>query len=139
MSEPISIALVGIGGYGNNFVNALLDAPANRGVRFAGTVDPSPASCRRLAEIQERKIPLYPTLEAFYERDRADLVIISSPIQYHATQTCLALSKGSHVLCEKPLCVTIEQARQMRDMRDRTRKIVAIGYQWSFSDAIQKL
>src|SRR5437763_1310063 len=107
MSEQISIALVGIGGYGNNFVTALLDAPKSRDFRFAGTIDPSPTSCRRLGDLKARKIPLYATLDAFYAADRADLVIISSPLQYHAAQTCLAMEQGSHVLCEKPLCVTI--------------------------------
>src|SRR5207249_9823724 len=101
MSDPVSIALVGIGGYGNNFVTALLDAPNQSEFRFAGTIDPSPVSCRRLPELQQRKIPLYPTLDAFYATNRADLVIISSPLQFHAAQTCLALEHGSHVLCEK--------------------------------------
>ena len=139
MSSELSIALVGIGGYGNNFVTALLDAPRERSVRFAGTIDPSPTSCRRLADLQARNIPHFSSLDAFYEKHRADLVIISSPLQYHADQTCLALERGSHVLCEKPLCVSIEQARQIRQVRDRTGKIVGIGYQWSFAAAIQKL
>jgi predicted dehydrogenase len=139
MSDPISIALIGIGGYGNNFVSALLDAPNQSDFRFVGTVDPAPASCRRLADLRAKSVPLYPSLEAFYETDRADLAIISSPIQFHAEQTCLALEKGSHVLCEKPLCATLQQARQMQDARDRTGRIVAVGYQWSFSEAIHKL
>lgn len=139
MSDPISIALVGIGGYGNNFVNVMLDAPAERKFRFAGTIDPSPATCRRLDELKARRIPHFPTLEAFYAADRADLVVISTPLHLHAAHTCYALENGSHVLCEKPLCVTVEQARQMRDTRDRTGKIVAIGYQWSFCESIQRL
>ena len=138
-SSPISIALVGIGGYGNNFVKLLLDSPNQSEFRIAGTIDPWPASCRRLAELQVRDVPLYSSLEEFYAKDRADLAVICSPLQHHAQQTCLALEKGSHVLCEKPLCVTIEQARQMRATRDRAGKIVGIGYQWSFSDAVQKL
>ena len=138
-SSPISIALVGIGGYGNNFVKLLLDSPNQSEFRIAGTIDPWPASCRRLSELQSRNVPLYSSLEEFYAKDSADLVVICSPLQHHAQQTCLALERGSHVLCEKPLCVTIEQARQMRATRDRAGKIVGIGYQWSFSDSVQKL
>ncbi len=139
MNKEITIALVGIGGYGNNFVTALLDAPNHRDFRIVGTVDPNPASCRRLGELKSKGVPLYPSLDAFYQSSRADLVILSSPLQFHASQTCQALEHGSHVLCEKPLCVMIEQARRMRQTRDRSGKIVAIGYQWSFSDAVQKL
>src|SRR5262245_10750980 len=103
MDDVISIALVGVGGYGNNFVTTLLDAPRADNFRFAGTIDPSPGSCRRLSDLRQRSVPMYPSLEAFYAADHADLVIISSPIQFHAAQTCLALSHGSHVFCEKPL------------------------------------
>jgi predicted dehydrogenase len=138
-SSPISIALVGIGGYGNNFVKLLLDAPNQSDFRIAGAIDPWPASCRRLGELNARGVPVFPTLDAFQEADRADLTIVCSPLQHHSQQTCQALAKGSHVLCEKPLCVTIDQARRMRETRDRAGKIVGIGYQWSFSDAVQKL
>ena len=68
MSDRVSIALVGIGGYGNNFVTALLDAPNQESFRFAGTIDPSPTTCRRLGELKARNIPLYSNLESFFEK-----------------------------------------------------------------------
>src|SRR5688500_20325204 len=94
MSHPLSIALVGIGGYGNTYVNALLDAP-ERDCTLAAAIDPSPTSCRRLADLQARDVPQYPTLEAFYAAGgRADLVVISTPIFLHARHTALAVEIG---------------------------------------------
>jgi predicted dehydrogenase len=84
-------------------------------------------------------VPVFPSLESFYESHRADLVVLSTPIALHAPQTALACSRGSHVLCEKPLCATIEDAAAMRDAREAFKRHVAIGYQWSFSAAVQKL
>jgi len=138
ISQPLSIVLVGIGGYGNHYVNELLDA-GRAGFSIAGAVDPCPSSCRRLAELQARHVPLYSSLSQFYEKHHADLAIIATPLHFHAEQTCIALTNSSHVLCEKPLCVTPEQIRQMLRCRDRASKHVAIGYQWSFSRAIQNL
>ena len=140
MSRPVSIALVGIGGYGNTYVNALLDAADQHAFTLAAAVDPAPTSCRRLADLHARRVPVHPSLEAFYASGgSADLAVISTPIFLHAPHTCLALSRGSHVLCEKPLCSTLQEARQMLDARDATRGHVAIGYQWSFSRAIRDL
>jgi predicted dehydrogenase len=68
-----------------------------------------------------------------------ELAVLSTPLQLHAQQTCHALLRESHVLCEKPLCVTPGQIREMIRARDRAKRIVAVGYQWSFSPAIQKL
>ncbi|MGB7158866.1 MAG: Gfo/Idh/MocA family oxidoreductase, partial [Tepidisphaeraceae bacterium] len=142
MSRPISVALVGIGGYGNTYVNALLDAPPELRPTFnlVAVIDPNPAACRRLAELQSRDVPVHSSLESFYASgQQAELVVLSTPIALHAPQTTLALSKGSHVLCEKPLCATLDDARRMLEARDRFDRLVAIGYQWSFSPAIQKL
>src|SRR5207249_2746382 len=69
----------------------------------------------------------------------ADLVVVCTPPQLHSLHVCLALEHHSHVLCEKPLCVTPDQARQMLAARDRAGKDVTIGYQWSLADAIQRL
>jgi len=141
MRDMISLALVGIGGYGNSYVSALLDAQPSeqRTFRWTAAIDPSPQSCRRLGEVETRGVRIFRSLEDFYESNRADLVIISTPLHLHARQTCDALAHGSHVLCEKPLCVTPDDAIDMARARDAAGKQVAIGYQWSFSAAIHRL
>ncbi len=137
--QRISLALVGIGGYGNTYVNTVLDGWATRTFDLVAAIDPNPAACRRLDELKARGVPLFASIEAFYESRRADLVVLSTPIALHAPQTALACTRGSHVLCEKPLCATMEDAAAMRDARDRFGRHVAIGYQWSFSAAVQRL
>jgi len=138
--DAATIALVGIGGYGSIYVSALLDANGKTPqYHFVAAVDPFPALCDRLEELRGRQVPMYPSLEAMYQSHRPELVVISSPFHLHAIQTIEALAHGSHVLCEKPMCVTVRQAEQMRRARDRSARQVAIGYQWSFSPAIQRL
>jgi predicted dehydrogenase len=139
MATEISVVLIGIGGYGNNYVIGLLNAPPPQNFKITGGVDPNPAKCTRLADLQARGVPIHASAEDFFTAARADLAVISSPIHLHCPQTCQALSHGCHVLCEKPLCATAEQARQMRQVRDRAGRIVAIGYQWSFSPTMQEL
>lgn len=139
MSQPLTLALVGIGGYGNGYVNALLDAPQSDGFRLVAGIDPSPGSCNRLGELRTRQVPIYGSLDDFFAQGQADLIVISSPIQFHAMQTCAALARGSNVLCEKPLCATLDEARQMKEAQQAAGKLVAIGYQWSFGRAIQAL
>jgi predicted dehydrogenase len=104
---------------------------------FAGTVDLNPERCPDLDKLLALKVPVFKTLDEFYARQEAELAIISSPIQFHCEQTCLALEHGSFVLCEKPTAGSIQEVRRMIAARDRAGKWVAVGYQWSFSDAIQ--
>jgi len=137
--NPVSIVLAGIGGMGGVYVAELLDRAREGTFRIVGAADPEPARCPRLEELKALGIPIVPALEDFYARAEADLAVISSPIQFHASQTILALSHGSHVLCEKPLAATVREAEAMREARVRSGRWVAVGYQWSFSDAIQGL
>jgi len=139
LNEPISVVFSGIGGYGAHLVASLLALQEEFDWRIVGAADPAPQGSRVLDELQKRDVPLYPSLAHFYEQADADLAVIAAPIQFHAPQTCLALSHGSHVYCEKPLTATVQDGRRMIAARDRAEKLVAIGYQWSYSRTIQAL
>jgi predicted dehydrogenase len=139
MKKNVSIVLVGIGGYGFKYLSALLDNLNDEIFQVVGAVDLFPDNCERLIELKELNIPIYESIENFYKENFADLAVISSPIHFHCHQTCFALSKGSHVLCEKPLAATVQDAQKIIQVQRETHKHVAIGYQWSFSQGIQDL
>jgi predicted dehydrogenase len=50
---------------------------------------------------------------AFVARDDLDLISISAPVPYHHDMFLAALDAGRHVLCEKPLALSGEQASRM--------------------------
>ena len=139
MNDPVTVALVGIGGYGGFYLKTLLESEERKKIRLVGVVDCSPERSDLLGELETRQIPVFRSLEKFYEFSHAELLIISTPIHLHCPQTCLAVAKGSHVLCEKPVSATIQDARRMLDAQKQAGKIVAIGYHWSFSDAVLNL
>ena len=136
--EVVNIALAGLGGFGHIYVNGLL-AETTRPVKFVAGIDPAPERCNRLADLQAKGIPIYSSLDAFFAKGKCDLIILSSPLQLHCEQVCQALAHGCHVLCEKPLGASPEQAKQMIQARDKSGKQVAIGYQWSYAPAITRL
>jgi len=68
-----------------------------------------------------------------------DLAILCTPIHLHADQVCEALLAGVNVLCEKPLAGGLNDARRMLRAAQASSQFVAIGYQWSYSSAVQAL
>lgn len=138
MTEAYSIVLVGVGGYGSMYCSAFSD-PRFQNCRLIGAVDPYAASAPNVGLLHERNVPVVASIDELPDGPAADLAIIASPVQFHAEQTALLLKQGSHVLCEKPLCASLEQSVEMADARDQARRQVGIGYQWSFSNAIQSL
>jgi len=75
-------------------------------------------------------------VEEFYKEHTARMAIIATPIHLHAAQARICMEHGSHVLCEKPICASLEQAAEMAETAKRTDRKLAIGFQWSFSDGI---
>ncbi len=138
--ETVRIVLVGLGGYGETFLRELLDCSTDRDVALVAGVDPAPQRCSRIEALRAKGVSIYESLEAFYSAGgEAELVIVASPIHCHRAQTELALVHGANVLCEKPLCATIQDALAMQAAEQAAPGFVAIGYQWSFSSGIQAL
>src|SRR5215217_3581971 len=107
MSAPIRVALAGIAGYGDAYLEAMLPKQQALGARLVGVVDPLPQRCRRLAELNDADVPVHATMDELFDRSAVDLMLIVTPIHLHAAQTCLALARGANVLCEKPIAGTL--------------------------------
>lgn len=141
MSERIaSVVLVGIGGYGNMYVNLLRPLRTEGRVLLAGVIDPVADRAPAYSELASAGVPFWPDFAAFRSSGvRPDLVVICSPIQFHCEQTCAALSQGLSVLCEKPVAGSLAEAERMNQARCAAGRLLAIGYQWSFARATQDL
>jgi len=135
--KTLKVLIVAAGGYGGQYVQALLEGGAAHGMEIAGVVEPFPASVRQRAELEALRVPWYDTVEDFYAGHDADLALISSPIQFHKRQVLTCLENGSHVLCEKPLCSSPEDLRELIEARDRSGRLLGVGYQWSWAEAVQ--
>lgn len=139
MKETVNVALVGAGGYGDFYLRALATDAANHNVKLVGVIDPTVNGTPIAEKLHSAQIPLYPDLESFWEAATAQVVVIAAPIHYHSIYTCKALAHGANVLCEKPLCATLQEAGEMQAAQQQHGGFVAVGYQWSFSAAIQEL
>ena len=135
----VTIALAGLGGYGDIYVRMLLAGAAQHGARLIAGIDPFAERTGNLEKFRQAGIPVYADLAEFFEQGKADLVVISTAIHLHALMALEALAQGSHVLCEKPVCATLDEYARMLEAEKRTGRFVAIGYQWSYARAIQEL
>ncbi|MBX4322237.1 Gfo/Idh/MocA family oxidoreductase, partial [Mycobacterium tuberculosis] len=56
----------------------------------------------------------------------------------HFAITKAALEAGLHVICEKPLCFTAEEARELVDLSKKQNKIVGVTYGYAGYQMIQQ-
>jgi len=65
--------------------------------------------------------------------DRVDVVNISGPNHVHTPQGIAAAEAGKHLLMEKPMCVSLEENRALRDAVDRAgvKSVVSFVLRWN--------
>lgn len=75
--------------------------------------------------------------ERMLERDDVALVDISSPSNTHHEFAIAALEAGKHVLCEKPLANTLDEARQMVEAARRVDAVSMVCHNYRRVPALQ--
>ncbi len=64
-------------------------------------------------------------------RDRVDLLTVATPSATHFEITKAFLENGFHVLCEKPITMNPQEARQIVELAKRQNRICAVNYGYS--------
>lgn len=67
-----------------------------------------------------------------------DAVIVSSPHTLHYQHAKLALQRGLHVLCEKPMCIKGEQARELVRLAKEKGLHLLVPYGWHYKPFVQQ-
>ena len=117
----IRLGVIGCGGFGLYALQQFAQVP---GVKLAGMA----GTHRQAAHAAALRfgIPDIEDVGKMLERDDIDLVYIATPPFLHHPQAMQALRAGKHVICEKPLAMTVAQADEMiAEAHQRDRLLVA--------------
>lgn len=136
--EKVRILLIGVCGYGSDYLRELLDNPSLP-AEIAGICEIAPNVREHFPELKEQGIPVFSSPEEFYREHNADLAVIATPIHLHYEQVMTCLKSGSNVLVEKPVCATVEEARDMLAAQQETGHFVAVGYQMNYAPGLKRL
>jgi len=88
--------------------------------------DPTPEWAATYAE--RNGIPVGDSVEAVLARDDVDVVYISTINEFHRKYTEAAAAAGKHVLCEKPLAISVEDGRAMLAACERAGVTLATNH-----------
>ena len=78
-------------------------------------------------------------VETDWEDAIADIDVLYNlgPTHIHVEPTVTALENDVHVLCEKPLALTVDEARQMASAARRSDALAGIGFNYRYVPAIR--
>ncbi len=136
-AAPLRVAIIGVGGIGELRAAALTQLfSANPTlIKFVYAVDID----KGRAETVAAKYSAQASVDAFdvIARPDIDIVIVSTPPNKHGELTIAALDAKKHVICEKPLAHTLEDAERMCDAADRNGMFLKTGFNHRYFPPMQ--
>lgn len=127
--KKLGIALVGLGGYATNqLAPALLQT---KHIELRGIVTGTPSKIPVWLEkykIPEKNVYNYDNFDTIANNKDIDAVYIVLPNSMHAEFTIRGAKAGKHVICEKPMSVSVKEGQEMIDACKKANKQLAIGY-----------
>ena len=131
----IRVGVIGYGYWGPNLVRNFAETP---GSQVAAVSDLRPD---RL-EIAKRRFPGISVTTSHRELlsdTSIDVVAISTPVSTHFDLAMQALRAGKHVLVEKPLTATSEDAIRLIEESERQKRILMVDHTFAYTSAVRKI
>ena len=113
------LGVIGCGGFGLFALQQFAQVPGIKVSAMAGTHRQA-----AYAAAQRFGIPDVEDVDKLLGRDDIDLVYIATPPFLHHAQAMKALAAGKHVICEKPLALTVAQAEEMIALARRNDRLL---------------
>jgi predicted dehydrogenase len=122
------MGLIGCGGNMRGHIRRLLTVPE---VEIVGIVEPNTDNVRVAKETYPTlaEVPVYSDHPTLLSAQRPDAVEISTPHTMHFQQIIDSLAAGAHVLCEKPMTCTSEEAAEVCRRAAASGKVMMVSYQ----------
>lgn len=133
MKKPLKVGIIGCGG----IVRGAHLNPGWRAVPGAEVVaacDVNSAAATQLAA--DFGIPhVFTDFRELLQLEEIDVVDICTPNKAHTAAVLAALAAGKHVLCEKPLAVSVEEVLAIRAALKKTDRLLMTAQHHRFSEA----
>ena len=117
----MKVGLIGIGGMGNVHFNCYK--------KMAG-IEVAVADIR--VDMAKEKVagyaPVYESYEEMIKAEKPDFVDICTPSYMHTDMAVKAMELGCHVLCEKPMSISSDEAQRMIDAKEKHGKLLMTAH-----------
>ena len=126
MADLIKVGVVGTGALGRHHARLYAQNP---NAEVVGIYDANTESAQKVGS--EFNLPVFTDLDQLAAQ--CDAFSVAVPATYHAQVVLGLLAKGKHVLVEKPIAVTADEARAMVDAAKKGNLVFGVGHTERFS------
>ncbi len=131
----INCALIGYGYWGPNIARSIARL---KNVNLSIICDLDQSKLEE-AEIVFSRSKITSNISQVLEDPEIDAVIIATPANTHFDLASKALKAGKHILIEKPITTSTEQAIELKKLNEQTKKIIMAGHTFEYNPAVLKM
>ena len=136
-SKKLKVGIIGTGWIASAHMNSFLNMPDVEVVAGADIVTDRAKEFFEGYDMPE--VQVFTDHNEMLDTVELDAVSVCTYNSTHAECTIDALNKGVHVLLEKPMCVTIEEAVEIMKVEKDSGKVLSIGFQPRFDANMQMI
>ena len=129
-----NFGIVGAGLIADFHANAIKDMPR---AKLIGCCDVIPEKAKALAD--KFGANAFESTEEMVNSNEIDIVTVATPSGAHMEPTVAAAKAGKHVICEKPLDVTLERIDAMIEAHEKAGTALGSIFPYRFNDAMMPL
>lgn len=129
----LGIAIVGLGTYGGGQITPALQQTEN--CYLAGIVTGTPSKAetwKTKYSIPDKNIYDYKNFDSIKNNPDIDAVYVALPNSMHKEYVVRAAQAGKHVICEKPMAITVADCDTMIAACKKANKALLVGYRLQF-------
>lgn len=131
--KKLGIALVGLGNYSENqLAPALLETKRCKLTAIVTGTPEKAEKWKKKYSIPDKNIYNYKNFDSIKDNPDVDIVYVVLPNALHAEYVVRAAKAGKHVICEKPMAVSVKECEQMIKACKDANKLLSIGYRLHF-------
>jgi predicted dehydrogenase len=131
----LKAAVIGVGSMGQN--HARVYREMEHDVELVGVHDPDASKGSRIA--LRYSVPHYLDYEKMLTEAKPELVSLAVPTMYHCEIGCDLMNRGIHVLVEKPIASTLDEAQKLIDTAKKNNVTLAVGHIERFNPVVVEL
>lgn len=132
----MKVVLVGCGAISGAWLEPTKNIPE---LELVGFVDVIEANAKKRQQEFAPNASVGTDLGQVLAQTKPDVVFNATIPAAHFEVTMKALEHGCHVLCEKPLAESLEEARQMIDTAQKANRLLVVMQNWRYTHNIRRL
>jgi predicted dehydrogenase len=133
-NDRINVGVIGVGGRGSSIMKWAMDVGKKPETPAQVVAVCDVYAKRRRVAAELAKCDAIEDYRDLLNRKDIDAVLIATPDHWHAQMAIDAMMKGKDVYLEKPMTHTVEEAKQVYEVSQRTGRVLQVGSQTTSSD-----